>query len=192
MREFSKVGSEVDDGLFSELCFCLLTPQSKARACDETVKNLAAKGLLVRGSNEEISREMKGVRFQNNKAKWIVAARKMFYNDGKCHLRERLDDFNDPIEAREWLVNNVLGLGYKEAGHFLRNIGRGGDFAILDRHILKNLTQYGVLPTMPKSLTRKEYIRIEALMKVFSKRVNIPMGELDLLFWSLETGEVFK
>jgi len=29
-------------------------------------------------------------------------------------------------------------------------------------------------------------------MKEFSKKVNIPLAELDLLFWSEETGEVFK
>jgi len=38
----------------------------------------------------------------------------------------------------EWLVKNLTGLGYKEAGHFLRNIG-SGKIAILDRHILRNL-----------------------------------------------------
>ncbi|GAJ17855.1 unnamed protein product, partial [marine sediment metagenome] len=29
----------------------------------------------------------------------------------------------DEIKLREWVVKNFKGLGYKEASHFLRNIG---------------------------------------------------------------------
>ncbi len=107
-------------------------------------------------------------------------------------LKERLDGFRDPLEAREWLVANILGLGYKEASHFLRNIGRGEEIAILDRHILKNLHRHGVIEKVPDSLSKKEYMRIEGLMKGFSKRTGIPLAHLDLLFWSMETGEIFK
>jgi len=80
----------------------------------------------------------------------------------------------------------------KEASHFLRNIGLGKDLAILDRHILKNLKEYGVINEIPKSITKKVYIAIEDKMREFSKRINIPMDELDLLFWSKETGIIFK
>ena len=86
----------------------------------------------------------------------------------------------------------MKGLGYKEASHFLRNIGVGLDLAILDRHIIKNLKRYGVIEEVPKSLTPKKYLEIEEKMKEFARRIDIPMPELDLLFWSMETGEVFK
>jgi len=93
--------------------------------------------------------------------------------------------------AREWLVENVKGYGFKEASHFLRNIGYR-ELAILDRHILKYLVEFGVIEKVPKSLTKKNYMEIEEKFKQFSGRVGIPMDELDLLFWSLETGEIFK
>jgi N-glycosylase/DNA lyase len=45
---------------------------------------------------------------------------------------------------------------------------------------------------MPDSLTPKRYLSIESRMERFSKDVGIPMAALDLLFWSRETGEIFK
>jgi len=80
----------------------------------------------------------------------------------------------------------------KEATHFLRNIGLGKDLAILDRHILKNLNYYGVINELPKTLTKKKYLEIEDKMKKFSEEIKIPIDELDLLFWSEETGKIFK
>lgn len=194
LKEFRMIGSGPDEEVFSELCFCLLTPQSKARICDGAVKELIATNLLLTGDPAEIAHSLRstGVRFHNGKARWIVAAREQFLHDGTWSLKQRLGQFKDAFEAREWLVDNVMGLGYKEAGHFLRNIGAGDDLAILDRHIMKNLNRHGALDTPPRSLSRKEYMRIEQLMKEFSGRVGISLAELDLLFWSRETGEVFK
>jgi N-glycosylase/DNA lyase len=126
---------------------------------------------------------MGGVRFHNNKSGYIIEARDKFF-------KNRLP--KDPKEAREWLVDNIKGLGYKEASHFLRNIGLGRNIAILDRHILKNLMKYNVINEIPKTLTPKRYLEIEDKMKQFSKKNNIPLDELDLLFWAEETGEVFK
>jgi N-glycosylase/DNA lyase len=64
--------------------------------------------------------------------------------------------------------------------------------AILDVHILRNLQKYGVIDKVPSSLTKKTYLDIEARMRKFSRKVRIPLEELDLLFWSKETGFVFK
>ena len=187
LKEFRKLGeygSEKD--LFTELIFCLLTPQSKAVSCWETVETLLNENLLFEGSAEEISGKLNKVRFRNRKAEYIVEARKHF------PLRTKIKKFSDIYDAREWLVKNVKGMGYKEASHFLRNIGYGDDLAILDRHILKNLKYYGVIKHIPASLTRKKYLEIERKMKEFSERINIPMSHLDLVLWYKETGRVFK
>lgn len=182
LREYEKRKEEIEERLvefeehdhWEELCFCLLTPQSKARSCDQAVKKIG-EGLRTM-SEEELARALKGYcRFHNNKAKYVVGVR------GK-----------ELVLERDWLVRNVKGLGMKEATHFLRNIGESGDLAILDRHILKNLKKYGIISEVPKTLTKKKYLRIEGKMQEFSERVGIPMTHLDLLFWSMETGEVFK
>lgn len=85
-----------------------------------------------------------------------------------------------------------MGFGMKEASHFMRNIGLFEDIAILDRHILKNLIEYDVISEIPKTLTVKIYLEIEQKMKEFAEKIKIPFTELDLLFWSEETGHVFK
>jgi len=94
--------------------------------------------------------------------------------------------------SREWLVKHIKGLGYKEASHFLRNIGVGEKFAILDRHIMRNLIKFKVIEKLPKSMSPKIYIEIEQKMKQFANKNKIPLCELDLLFWSMETGSIFK
>ena len=74
----------------------------------------------------------------------------------------------------------------------MRNIGLGEDLAILDRHILKNLVLLGVIDEVPGSPTKRIYLEIEKKMEAFSRKTGIPMGQLDLLLWYKEAGEVFK
>jgi len=45
---------------------------------------------------------------------------------------------------------------------------------------------------MPKSLSKKMYLEIEERLKEFSRQIKIPMAHLDLLFWSMGTGRIFK
>jgi N-glycosylase/DNA lyase len=178
-----------DEDLFREMVFCLLTPQSRARTCWAAVERLIDKSLISQGEPCEVQEELIGVRFNERKAEYVCLAREMF---SKRSLRSIINGFSSPFSAREWLVQNVKGLGYKEASHFLRNIGLGKDLAILDRHILKNLKLMGVIDEVPKSLSKRTYLEIERKMTAFSKRVGIPMDQLDLLLWYKEAGEVFK
>ncbi len=190
LGEFRQIWAEgSDEDLFRELVFCLLTPQSRARTCWAAVERLVRKSIIATGSAEEIQKELVGVRFNERKAEYICLARKMFSSQS---LRATLEGFSSPFAAREWLVQNVKGLGYKEASHFLRNIGLGEELAILDRHILKNLMLLGIIKEVPASLSKKTYLEIEKRMTAFSENVGIPMGHLDLLLWYKEAGEIFK
>lgn len=167
LKEFSK-GDE-----FYELCFCLLTPQSNAKKCWEAVL------------------ELKKLNFKNKdiKIEEILRSKTRFYKNKSKYLYEMK---NKKIKFdREYLVNNIKGMNYKEASHYLRNMGFR-DNAILDRHILKNLIKFKVIDEIPKNLNKKKYLEIEEKFKNFSKKVKIPMDELDLLFWSMENGEIFK
>ena len=189
-RQRFRDGSEKD--IFQELAFCLMTPQSKARSCWATAEAIRGNGLLYDGDCRCLSREMNRVRFRNHKANYIVEARRLFTLGDRLQIKERLAGFKDPTDARDWLVDNVKGMGLKEASHFLRNLGFGDDLAILDRHILKNLKAYGAILEVPRALTRKRYLELEARMRAFSRKVGIPMAHLDLLLWCKETGEIFK
>ncbi|UCF09101.1 MAG: N-glycosylase/DNA lyase [Thermoplasmata archaeon] len=184
-------GSEED--IFAELAFCLLTPQSKAKSCEIAVGCLIEEDLLFFGTQSQIARALRGkTRFHNTKAGNIIRARKLFSRNDGMAIKKVISDFADAYEAREWLVNNIRGMGYKEASHFLRNIGMGEELAILDRHILKNLATLGIIAEIPGSLSKKRYLEIEDKVKRFAKNVKIPASHLDLLLWYKETGEIFK
>ena len=193
LLEFKKMLNESNEKIFAELAFCLCTPQTKAISAWNSINTLVKNGLLYRGSAEEISPFLKPVRFWKNKVKYIMEARKKFTVDGKLQIKEFIYSFIDPLELREWLVKNVRGMGMKEASHFIRNVGlSNNELAILDTHILKNLKELKVINKIPKSLTKKEYLKIEEMVKDFSKKIGIPLDEIDLLLWSKETGFVFK
>ena len=192
LQEFKQILERDDHDVFAELCFCLLTPQSSAKTCWAAVTRLKEKSLLLKGAPGELEPLLNDVRFNESKAKYIVQAREQFSKNGDLQVKPHLRSFVNNYELREWLVQNVNGLGYKEASHFLRNVGLGEEFAILDRHILRNLKDFGVLPEIPTSLTKKRYLEIEEKVRRFSREIGIPMGELDLLLWSKETGWIFK
>jgi N-glycosylase/DNA lyase len=193
LEEFKEVWVKgKDEEIFEELAFCLFTPQSKARVCWSAINRLKEMGLLFRGSDKEITERINDVRFKNKKAAYLVKARNFFSKNGKICIKPAIGQFRDIYECREWLVKNIIGFGYKEASHFLRNIGFGEDIAILDRHILKNLKNLKVISEVPESLSRTKYLDIEKRMAAFSKQVHIPLSHLDLLLWYKETGEIFK
>jgi len=193
LAEFRKIIKEDDEKVFSELCYCILTANANAVLCNKAIEELQKAELLLKGKARQIRPILKGkARFHNKKADYIVGARNLFRRSGCLEIKKRLNADNI-IETRDWLVDNIKGFGYKEASHFLRNIGLGGGIAILDRHILKNLNRYGVISKIPDSVgNRRIYMDIEGKMRIFSKKINIPMEELDLLFWSIQTGFIFK
>lgn len=192
LQDFNQVFQESDERVFAEMAFCLCTPQSKATSCWNAVSSLMKNNLLFSGNEEQIRPFLNAVRFSENKSKYIIAARNFFTNESELQIKNKLKSFANTQEAREWLVENIKGFGMKEASHFLRNIGLGNDLAILDVHILKNLERFGVIKEIPKSLTPKKYVEIEQQMKDFSKKIDIPFDEMDLLLWSKETGHIFK
>lgn len=185
LKDFENLYKSEIGVIFPELCFCLLTPQSNALYCDRAIQELKKTKLLFKGNLSAIRRILKGhARFHNKKAQYIVGARACF--------DKNILGTADTLKMRGLLVKNIKGLGYKEASHFLRNIGLGKDMAILDRHILKNLKSYGAIDRVPSSLTPKSYLNIEERARRFARRIRIPLEELDLLFWSKETGVIFK
>ncbi len=168
---------------FHELCFCLTTANSRARAglkAQERPENFEC---LTAGELAAYLKEC-GVRFHNSKAANIVNARKL-----KAALPKTLA--MPSRKARKWLADNVRGIGFKEASHFLRNIGRM-DVAIIDRHVLRAMKKEGLIKKEPKSITRKKYVELEDALRPLAKQTGLELGVLDFYLWFLETGEVLK
>ena len=78
-------------------------------------------------------------RFYKNKSNYLIDL-KNNYN----YIARQLNKIKNPYKKRDFLIENVKGLGLKEASHFLRNIGYK-NLAILDRHILKNLLKLKII-----------------------------------------------
>jgi len=204
LSEFKRLWAEgSEEDIFAELTFCILTPQTRARNCWDAVLRLRDADLLLKGNEKQVAEALKGVRFRHKKAKYIVEARNFFSNDGQLSIKSTLKSVieaeNAACEAesgrnfaRDWLSRHILGFGYKEASHFLRNIGFGENIAILDRHILRNLMLLGVIEEIPQSLSKKRYLDIERRMRIFASKIGVRMNHLDLVLWYKEVGEVFK
>jgi N-glycosylase/DNA lyase len=187
IREFEEKQKEDSRKWFLELCFCLLTANSGAKKVLGICESLGEDAFFDY-SVEDLSSSLKekGYRFYNKRAQYIVEARR--FSD--C-LEAVIISFDDELKAREWLVCNVKGLGYKEASHFLRNVGYK-DVAILDRHILRVLNEYGLIQEVPTNLTKKNYYAIEEKICDLAERSNLSLAELDLYLWYMQTGEVVK
>ncbi|WP_074016489.1 N-glycosylase/DNA lyase [Fusobacterium massiliense] len=175
-----------------ELSFCILTPQSKALNAWQAITNLKENNLIFTGSAEEMVEYLNIVRFKNNKSKFLVALREQMTKNGEIVTKDFFSSIPTTFEKREWIVKNIKGMSYKEAGHFLRNVGFGSEVAILDRHILRNLVKLEVIDEIPKTLSPKIYLEIEKKMKEYCDFVKIPMDEMDLLLWYKEAGVIFK
>jgi N-glycosylase/DNA lyase len=108
-------------------------------------------------------------------------------------LREKLMGLSDPIERRDWLAleTGIKGLGYKESSHFLRNVGFTG-YAILDKHVMRCLADVGLVADNRPPSSRGTYLLMEAKLKKFAREIGIDFDELDLVLWSMKTGEVLK
>ncbi|MBI4547816.1 MAG: N-glycosylase/DNA lyase [Ignavibacteriae bacterium] len=173
---------------FYELVYCLLTPQSSAINADKAVHLLRQHDLLNADIDPEPLLHQKDfyIRFHKTKARHLINIKKQF-----PLIAQHLMNGSSSVEMREWVVKNVKGLGWKEASHFLRNIGHR-NLAILDRHVLKNLIRLKVIRRRPKTMTPKRYKALEKKFQTFALNIGIPMDELDLLFWSMETGEIRK
>lgn len=174
---------------FYELSYCLLTPQSSARQCYLVVEELERRKFFDTPFDPTpLLRSHEGgyVRFHNTKAERLLHARESW-----SRIEQRLHEHDDDKVLRNRLAETVKGLGYKEASHFLRNIGRT-NLTIVDRHILRNLVRLGVLPEWPSSISHRRYLEIEAHFEDLASSLGIPGDELDLLLWRRETGFILK
>jgi N-glycosylase/DNA lyase len=184
LREFSNNGKRMSDkDLFVELCFCICTPQSKALKVAEVINSNNVDRLLYM-EQYKLAELLRGnARFHNNKSRHIVNARKYVAK------LKRLD--SDSVIAREFLVKNIKGIGYKEASHFLRNIGYR-NLCIVDRHVINLMQELDVFKNNNIPSTPKKYLEMEAQIKDYAKKYNYDVDALDLVLWSIKTGHVFK
>lgn len=193
LQDFKEVWLRQDNSeIFKELCFCILTANASAKM---GIRAMSALGdSVLYGELSEIAEKLKtNHRFYNTRAAYIFHTRENLKEKFNFDIIGLINSFNDNLSLRSFFAESKLikGLGYKEASHFLRNIGFRG-YAILDKHILNTMCELHILKEKPKTLTRKAYLEIENKLKNFADKINIDFDELDLLLWSEKTGEILK
>jgi len=193
IAEFEEVWkSGTDERLWEEMVFCFFTGGCSAKMGLRSVE--AVRPILLTGTHEELMNALVGRhRYPRARAGYIVASRDFLQEHCNLELRKKLESFADPLERRDWLVKEkrIKGLGYKEASHYLRNIGLKG-YAILDKHILRSLAELKIIDDPKPPNTRLKYLTIEQKLQNLSKLTKIDFDELDLVLWSMKTGEILK
>ncbi|MEM0156900.1 MAG: N-glycosylase/DNA lyase [Thermoplasmataceae archaeon] len=184
--EFRKMGQQSAEDLFGELCFCILAANTSAEMGLRTQLSIGNYG-FIHSPEEKLRDDLKQVkyRFYNLRSSFIVSARP---------IMERLPDIvrnMDPWEAREFLVKNVKGIGYKEASHFLRNVGIFR-FAILDKHIIRMLSSAFPDGRETRITSPSRYLEMEKYFLILAESLKLEPGILDLYMWKIATGKLIK
>ncbi len=174
-----------DADIFSEACFCILTANSSAVLGIKIQKEVGIEGFHNLPLEElyQIIKKM-GHRFAYQRAERIVKLR-----EKEQFLLEIAKEQNGK-EAREKLVKEIHGYGYKEASHFLRNIGFD-DVAIIDRHISRFLFEKGLVKPR-KTITKKVYLECEEALEKIAQNFGLTLAELDLYIFYIKTKKVLK
>lgn len=172
-----------EEDAFYELCFCICSPQTSFETNSELNKDLREVGFFRNFVHKDRLEEfIYKTRFYHRKADFLI--------DAKNHWREiwyHMEHLESDWERREYLVNQVRGLGYKTASHFLRNVRGCEHFAILDTHVCKFLrvsvphspVMYKVLESNFQQIAEKAALTpLELDMLIFSQYTGLPLEEI--------------
>ena len=184
LEEFREKRALPNDDVFSELCFCILTANFSAKRAIDIQSQLTT--CFLHDSQTEITRQLRtcGYRFPNTRAMYITASRE--HKDKLHYILSTLQG----EDLRIWFIKHIKGFGYKEASHFLRNIGYH-DYAIIDSHIIDILVRHAIIDK-PASITKRRYLDIEIILRELATDTGITLAALDLYLWYLETGNILK
>ena len=157
--------------IFEQAVYCFLTPATKSDSSDFTHKELLTDDFFYRASLEELTyclRKPPYIRFHNQKAARLL----LWQQHGMAHIQAMLL-FDNARDKRQYLVENVKGMNFKEATHFLRNVGCSEDLVILDRHIINFMKDVHILSEKDDmSKLSKNYLMWE---KLFVDFINSPL-----------------
>jgi N-glycosylase/DNA lyase len=176
---------------FYEGCYALCAAQNPAVRTAEAVRRMRSADMYGRlpSSGEAIRVELAGimrglVRFHNVKSGRVAAFRGQVAGIHGA-LAEAGDE--QATALRDWLIGEVVGFGFKEASHFLRNVGFRG-LTIPDIHVLRRLAELGLVDEPSGSPGPKAHREADAAMRRYAEAIGADLDELDVLWWSRGSG----
>lgn len=182
-----------EEELFAELASCILGSRitfEKAKTISELLKSnelLSLQYLIENPKRCEsriysVLREQKCL-YARSKARYIVTSGTRIYVKECTSIKEILKKAHDQYIARETLSKLCLGIGFKQASLFLRNIHYADNLAILDTHVITYMRLMGFKKELDKSLNRQLYLLYENQLRNYSKKFNTSVAQLDLSIW---------
>lgn len=193
LAEFRSIRTSGSDAeIWEEMVFCFFTGGCSARMGLRSIE--AVRPYLRDGSWATLRDALSGVhRYPNARSRYVVESREFLEKNIDFKIKAKLESFDHDLERRDWLVKEkgIKGLGYKEASHFLRNIGYKG-YAILDKHVLRCLAELKIIDDPKPPNTRSKYLSVENRLRSLTDATGIDFDEMDLVLWSMKTGEILK
>jgi N-glycosylase/DNA lyase len=193
LAEFERIRTRGSDAeIWEEMVFCFFTGGCSARMGLRSIE--AVRPHLAQGSWETLRGVLSGVhRYPNARSRYVVESREFLERNINFRINAKLESFDHDLERRDWLVKEkgIKGLGYKEASHFLRNIGYKG-YAILDKHVLRCLAELKIIDDPKPPNSRSKYLSVENRLRSLTDATGIDFDEMDLVLWSMKTGEILK
>lgn len=193
LAEFRQIYHEgTEERFWEEMVFCFFTGGCSAAMGLRSIE--AVRPLLAFGTQEQLAAALSGVhRYPNARARYVVESRDFLTANHNMQIRKALMDFECGLERRDWLAKTkgIKGLGYKEASHFLRNVGFRG-YAILDKHVLNCLAELKLIDDPKPPSTRSRYLAVEDVVKELARESKVGFDELDLVLWSMKTNAILK
>jgi len=195
----------LEQDLFVELASCILGSHTLFETAKAATDRLNQLGLLnifkivkepektMRRISEELKKPIypsvkgnKNVKYiyPNSKAHFIVQTAISLYVENNESLVSMLDGTQDEFQIRAKLSDLCMGIGYKQASLFLRNIKFSNNIAVLDSHVLNYMLLMGIDSNeVRKSLSQKQYILYEKKILTYANNLNQPMSRLDFAIW---------
>lgn len=124
-------------------------------------------------------------RYSKSKADYIVRTALKIYKTDNSNLKEFLTSNQDEYETRDSLIENAVGIGYKQASLFLRNIYFAQNLAILDSHVIRYMILLEIIDndTELKLSNKRAYIEIENHLQEYATSNNRSISTLDIAIW---------
>jgi N-glycosylase/DNA lyase len=162
LEEFNSINKKGNDEWFLEICFCILAANTSSKMASRVTEAIPVSEFLKLPLKKlQLRMHKESCRFYNRRAEFIYEARKF------AKIKDILSKFPNSFEKRDFLADNIKGVSFKEASHFLRNTGHY-DVAILDKHVKNVLFESGLISKdlAEKNLTKTRYLEIESIFCV--------------------------
>ena len=189
--------SPSESELWYELSCCLLSSQVPYNLACAAALAISERGVLVESyfdgltyqleqiliSDVVVENKKRSYRFPASRAKQIERT-KLVVESQFGTLTKMLEQLIDPWSAREWLVDNALGIGPKQASMFLRNTGFTYDLAVIDRHVLNYMSEMELSDGGGKNISKLSgYCEQEKVLREHAIDIGAHIGMLDWAIW---------